>query len=294
MKPIKTIATHDGNFHADEVFAIAILKLIYPKAKIIRTRHKGKLKNADMRVDVGGEYNIKTDDYDHHQDNFREKRSNGIPFASAGLIWKHFGRKLVMSQEGWQYIEDALIQPIDAHDNGVKVYTTDIIEPFTIGHIISTFVPKWDEESTFYREFMQAMRFAQKLMLRMIDYANSIEKGNKKIRDALKESDGTILFMERPMPPMDRFLCENSKIKFVIYKHDEGKWRAKTVPKKFGNFALRVPFPKEWGGLMDEDLQEVTGVKDAMFCHKALFIAGANSKEGIIKMVNIALEQSNK
>ena len=46
------IATHSGNFHADEVTAVAILKLIYPKAKVIRTRDEKKLNETNIRVDV--------------------------------------------------------------------------------------------------------------------------------------------------------------------------------------------------------------------------------------------------
>jgi len=288
---MKVIAVHDGNFHADDVFASAILKLIYPNAKIIRTRNKYRLDNADVRIDVGGKYNSKTGDYDHHQESFKEKRDNGIPYASAGLIWKHFGRRLVKSDEGWQYIEDALIQPIDAHDNGMKIYETNVIEPFTIGHMISTFLPKWDEESNFYREFMYALRFAEKLMIRMIEYANSIETGNNKLRKALSKSDGEILIIESPIPPFARFLCEESSIKFVVYEDEGGKWRAKGVPIKFGSFELRTSFPKEWGGLMDDELQKVSGVKDAIFCHKSLFIASASSKKGILKMVKLALRK---
>ena len=47
------IATHDFDFHTDDVFAIALLKLIYPDATIVRTRDITLLKKADMRVDVG-------------------------------------------------------------------------------------------------------------------------------------------------------------------------------------------------------------------------------------------------
>ena len=32
------IAVHEGKFHADDVFAAAILTLVFPKIKIIRTR----------------------------------------------------------------------------------------------------------------------------------------------------------------------------------------------------------------------------------------------------------------
>jgi uncharacterized UPF0160 family protein len=58
-------------------------------------------------------------------------------------------------------------------------------------------------------------------------------------------------------------------------------------PKTFIN---RKNFPKLWAGLRDEELQNVTGVKDAVFCHRGLFLAVANSKEGAIKLAQIAVE----
>jgi len=90
---MKIIAVHNGEFHTDDVFAVAILKLIYPNLIAIRTRDKDKLKEVDARVDVGFKYDPSSGDYDHHQKEGAGKRKNGVPYASAGLIWKHFGKK---------------------------------------------------------------------------------------------------------------------------------------------------------------------------------------------------------
>ena len=99
---LSTVAVHDGTFHADDVFALAILKLVEPKIKIIRTREVDILKKVDIRVDVGRTYNPKTGDFDHHQKEFTNKRPNNIPYASAGLIWQHFGKTLTNSLESFR------------------------------------------------------------------------------------------------------------------------------------------------------------------------------------------------
>jgi uncharacterized UPF0160 family protein len=283
------VGVHSGSFHTDEVFAVAILKLIYPELKVVRTRDFEKLKKADFRVDVGWIYNHKTRDYDHHQKSFKEKRENGVPYASAGLIWKHYGRKLIKSRDGFDYIDEKIIQPIDAHDTGYDYYDSKIIEPFTVGHVIRAFSPVWTVSSNFNKEFNAAVRFAQSLLIRLIKYAESIDVANKHVRDAVKKSDGKILFLSSPAPPWDKILVEETKIKFVVYKLTNGLWGAKGVPKKLGNFELRKPFPKSWGGLVDEELARVSGVSDATFCHKGLFIVCAKSKKGILELVNIAL-----
>ena len=70
MKIVK-IATHDGVFHADEVFALAVLKLYFEKEhkqiEIIRTRDLERISSCDIAVDVGGKYSHKEQVYDHHQ-----------------------------------------------------------------------------------------------------------------------------------------------------------------------------------------------------------------------------------
>ncbi len=47
------------------------------------------------------------------------------------------------------------------------------------------------------------------------------------------------------------------------------------------------------GGLRDEELQKITGVEDAVFCHKGLFLAVSKSKEGAVKLAELALSYKN-
>lgn len=63
------IATHNGKFHADEVFAVSLLKRLdrFADAEVVRTRDPEVLKTADVVVDVGGQYDPATHRYDHHQ-----------------------------------------------------------------------------------------------------------------------------------------------------------------------------------------------------------------------------------
>jgi len=49
-------STHDGRFHANEIFALAILKLVFPELEIIRSRDETVLRDVDIIVDVGHVY----------------------------------------------------------------------------------------------------------------------------------------------------------------------------------------------------------------------------------------------
>ena len=88
-------------------------------------------------------YNPASGDFDHHQREFTLVRNNSIPYASAGLIWKHFGMNLVPSESVFHSIDREIIQPIDANDTGVSIYEAKIIQPYTLDKVIADFNPSW-------------------------------------------------------------------------------------------------------------------------------------------------------
>ncbi len=76
----------------------------------------------------------------------------------------------------------------------------------------------------------------------------------------------------------------------MVYPSHGGKWKLQTVPVEPGSFEDRQPLPSPWAGLSDGAFQEITGVEDAIFCHNGLFIAGASSYEGVMKLASLALK----
>ena len=56
----KKLVTHNGSFHADDVFACALLALVLEnedeKFEVIRTRDEKIIKEGDFVFDVGGIY----------------------------------------------------------------------------------------------------------------------------------------------------------------------------------------------------------------------------------------------
>lgn len=73
-----TVGTHDGVFHADEVFAIAFLKWIGYDFRVIRTREKEILSQCDILIDVGGVHDPENGKFDHHQDRNLQKSAFGL------------------------------------------------------------------------------------------------------------------------------------------------------------------------------------------------------------------------
>lgn len=85
----------------------------------------------------------------------------------------------------------------------------------------------------------------------------------------------------------------NYSIKFVIFPYPAGGWAAQSVPpsvdEKFGQL---VPFPKEWAGGNENTLPQISGIDDATFCHNGRFFARAKTKQSVIKMCEIAMNQN--
>ena len=88
--------THAGKFHADDVFATALLQILRPDIKITR--------GFTVPDDFDGiVYDIGFGMFDHHQEP-REYRANGVPYAAFGLLWlgTHFMYRWVgQSASGW-------------------------------------------------------------------------------------------------------------------------------------------------------------------------------------------------
>ena len=115
------VATHPGNFHADDVFAIAVLQLVHGELDVVRTRDAEAQAAADLRVDVGGRHDPATGDFDHHQKGGAGERANGIRYASFGLVWREHGPALAGSREAAEAIDERLVQGVDANDTGQNI-----------------------------------------------------------------------------------------------------------------------------------------------------------------------------
>src|SRR5262245_7832493 len=81
MEP-RSLAIHDGSFHADEVTACALLLLFdrIDRNKVHRTRDQKVIDRCDYVCDVGGIYDPAKRRFDHHQAEYKGSMS------SAGMV----------------------------------------------------------------------------------------------------------------------------------------------------------------------------------------------------------------
>lgn len=284
-----TIATHNGSFHADDVFSVAALKCIFPTFDLIRTRDLKVIEKADIVLDVGGIYDPEAGRFDHHQRGGAGERENGIPYSSFGLIWKKYGVEICDGNaEVAHSVDSGLVSTIDAIDCG---HVEGVAQGISLSQTISMFNPTWQEESDFDACFEEAVAFASRILDRFIASADGGISARSIVAEAIENAEDPRVIVLKQYTPWKRTVHSLSEeALYVVYPSDSGQWRIQTVPAELGSFEDRKSLPKPWAGLSDKELQDVTGLDDAMFCHNGLFIAGCSSFENTMKMAAMALE----
>lgn len=284
IKNIKYAYTHGSIFHADDVFATALLLTLNPNIQVSRTNKV----LPEMLNDESIVFDIGEGEYDHHQsekarrpitDGYyfdKEGKMQLIPYCSFGLLWKEFGSFLCNSLKSLAKVDRDLVLPIDKADNGV--------ESNTLSNMIAKFNPVWTEDesdSHRYACFMQAVEFAKMILNRYVTAANSETEAEAFIRTS-EVIDSKVLVLDRFMPWQDTVINSMPDILFVVFPSARGGYCVQTVPDAPGSFNGRKLFPKKWLGNPDVSL-------GMTFCHTGNFLLSTETKEQAINCALIAV-----
>lgn len=134
--------THPGTFHADDVLAACLLRLINPNFKIIRS-------NVIQNDFEGLVFDIGLGDYDHHQHDAKV-RKDGVKYAAFGLLWKDLS-SFFMDNSHADLFDKAFVSEIDRCDNSSD---TNLLSSS-----IGLFNPTWDSNESQDKLFEEAVRF---------------------------------------------------------------------------------------------------------------------------------------
>lgn len=307
------IVTHGGKFHADDAWAVAVLLIVFPDSELVRTRDPAIVAAADFAVDVGGIWDAAAGRFDHHQKGFSGARQSGVPYASAGLVWREYGARCVARLAGQHtgqqlpddkarelaYAIDAdIVQYLDLSDVGAA---RNAPGGYGLSAVISGFNPNWlDEERLGYGEeaeryrleqFRRAIALLTDIMANAVKYRVGAMLAVEQVRQSEVLAGGKLLFLENGALPWTQVVRkEMPKVLFVIsHSIAEQRYMLHTVPVSPDSFQARADLPEAWAGLRDAELAAVTGVPDAAFCHNGRFIAAAKSYEGALAMASLAL-----
>jgi len=299
FKKKKVCITHNGTFHADDLFATATLSILNNgNIKIIRTRDPEVIKTGYYIYDVGGENDPENNKFDHHQKGGGGVRENGIPYASFGLVWKKYGEQICKNKEVAEYIDKKIVQPIDARDEGFDIIIPKVkdIYPYGVESIFLSVTPTWKEKNNNINKiFKKQVEKVIDLLKREIKIAKDDIDGINSLMCSYNESeDKRIVVTENDFP---RYLLQNtlSKLPEPIYLVYPGiknnSWKVEAIRKSPETMESRKLFPEEWRGFTngDEKLKEITGVSDIIFCHQNGFYLNTGLKESAIKLAQKAL-----
>lgn len=286
----RSLGTHDGSFHADEVTACSLLLLfdLIDRDKIYRTRDPELLDRCEYVCDVGGIYNPQIKRFDHHQVDYKGSLS------SAGMVLLYLRDRQWLEPHLYDFYNKALILGVDAHDNGLSRPEVGVS---SFSQVVSNFLPiPYDSSAEEMKEaFFKAVEFVVAHLDRLRKrYAYTLQC-QAMVKQAMRES-GSVMIFEESIPWMDNFFDlggEHHPAEFVIMP--SGKhWKLRGIPPSmFERMKVRRPLPEAWAGLHEEDLRKVSGIKGAIFCHKGRFISIWETKEDAMKALHIALKRGH-
>lgn len=284
----RSLGTHSGSFHADEVTASAMLLFfdLIDRDRIHRTRDESVLATCEYVCDVGGVYDSSKKLFDHHQVEYQGELS------SAGMILLYLKEIGKITEEEYQFFNRSLILSVDAHDNGIE---PDMPFFCSFSHVISNFNPI--EHHASHEEqneaFFHALDFTVTHLKRLYDRYHYIQSCRDVIVKEMEKNQQLLIF-EQSIPWLDIFF-ENSgqhhPALFIIMPSG-GQWKLRAVPPSIDEkMKVRVPLPEEWAGLHDKDLEQVSKIPGSVFCHKGRFISVWETKEAALQAAESILQK---
>ncbi|HEV7290946.1 MAG TPA: MYG1 family protein [Devosia sp.] len=300
---IAYLVTHSGGFHADELLSSVVLTRLYPDAAVVRSRAPEWITPGTDRIiyDVGGAYDPQHAIFDHHQRG-APLREDGQPYSSFGLVWRHHGRDyLAASGIPAEHVEkvyaafDAdFVLPIDLTDNGALSPTGPLAD-LTLPVLLETLKPVFDDKTPEAddRAFHGALAIARSFVeARIARYAAKL-RAESIVSQAI-EAAGPRPILELPMgmpfrPAIVKAGAEH--LLFVVHPR-ERDWCVTTIRRGDEGFETRADLPASWAGLTNADLEAVSGVVGASFCHNGRFVAAAKTREAALAMAELAVSEA--
>ena len=272
-----TVATHSGPFHADDVLAWALIRVFrHPDAKLVRTREMNLIEQADIVIDVGGEFDPRRQRFDHHQTAYQG------PLSSAGMVLNWLTDLGDISPALSQHLKAVVVDYVDDVDNGRRMPEKDV-------PCFASMVEAYAQDHHTLEEFTAGFQTAGAMA---VEFLRGIVRGHEAqqtaltvVRSAMEtalEKKTRIIRLERYYKWKPVYFASGGAThptQFILMPGVEGTWRIVAIPPEENSFAQKQSLPESWSGLTGEALSQVTGVPGAVFCHKNRFIAVFETEE---------------
>ncbi|MFN4212167.1 MAG: MYG1 family protein [Devosia sp.] len=297
------LVTHSGGFHADELLSSVVLTRLFPQARIVRSRAPEWITPGQDRIiyDVGGAYDAAAQIFDHHQRG-APLRDDGQPFSSFGLVWKHFGREYLLAfgvpeahvEAVHAAFDTGFVLPIDLVDNGA-VSPSGPLAGLSLSSLLETLKPDFDntDPEADDRAFHDALAIARSFVEAGIGRRAAKLRAETIVQQAIVAT-GSARVLELPMGMPFRPAIEKAgadHLLFVVHPREKD-WCLTTIRRSDEGFEVRADLPAAWAGLTNGDLEAVSGVAGASFCHNGRFVAAARTREAVLAMAELAVSEA--
>ena len=276
------VATHSGPFHADDVFAFALIDAFLEKdATLVRTRDLETIAAADIAIDVGGEYAPERGRFDHHQ------RAYEGTLSSAGMVLLWLEQQSRVSLSVAARLREDYVDYIDAVDTGRRKPERGVP---CISSLVGTLAEQAQTAERFDIYYRKAAEMCSGIIAGVVLADEKARAGRAAVSAAMREAERTgsrILRFDRHYKWKRAYFDQGGATHpsdYVLFP-DGDSWRIIAIPPEPDSFAQKRPLPAPWAGLTDEALCQVVGVPGARFCHKNRFIAVFESETSALQAI---------
>lgn len=288
------LITHDGKFHPDDVFSTVFMSKYIENPCLYRIG-VGPVENTNAIV-----YDVGFGEFDHHGPDAKRRPNSNLKYCSFGLLWTEYGKDY-LTKNNYEYvdelystIEEVLVKQIDGIDNGVFPEINAEYKILDLDKIIDMFNPTWEENPDTDINFANALNTAEIIFDNVIRTEYSKIKATQKVLSKIPTVKDNILILDEYLPYQHAIFTSEDplakEIKVIILPSNRGGYCIKPITISEESKELLINFPKEYRGLHDEELANLSGIKTAKFVHSSGFLASTKTLEDAILLAHKALE----
>jgi len=285
--PLTAVITHFGQFHADEVSAVSLLRSFYVNTDllVVRVPHQTNISEVEdllrpycteiFTLDVGRVYDTSSLKFDHHQ--YGKDECN---MSSAGMVYKWLKEQGKISERVEREL-DLVIKAIDENDIGIKPF-----QPGELAWVISNLnADNVYDIAAQNNQFSKAVGLVSEVFDSIKNKAEAMDKAIEELKFSkvykLKEDD-KFSVAEIPVEAENanriwynviHEILEFNKVDLVIrFNKQANEWNAQTVSTPEDAFAKKGRKIRVMNSLPE-------GIK---FVHKGEFFMVAETKEALL------------
>ena len=258
---------------------------------------------------------------------FQDTKNEDKTFmATSGLVYKHWGKRMIASlypeaaasdpllHELYNELYTDFVEAIDASDNGFSIMPRGVRPRYRITTAIQSQVGGLNQPLMSLGDpalsISQNKRFLFAMLITLRPFLVTLDNKIQKIRLAapivssalLKcvERGDQILVLSSPCPwkkmlnrlETDANLNERDAPLLCVAPSDGSAYMIMTIPVDANKYYLgsRMRLPESWAGKQKQELSNITGIDQCIFCHRGQFIAGNETLDGAIAMAKKAIK----